>query len=125
MSYIPCVTQRTDSITDFTHLVSMLYSNRNQMKDENESLAELVEALKNLSNTMNSTKRALEAQVKVNEGKFRSVEEALVQRSIEDGIIANFHNASESQLEIVFRERPKFFKYYDEAYKDPEFFKVK
>lgn len=59
---------------------------------------------------MADTTKALQAQVKVNEGKFKSVEEALVQQSIEDGVIRNFDRASPAQLDKLFRNR--FFRYY-------------
>lgn len=74
---------------------------------------------------MAATTKTLEAQVKVNEGKFKSVEEAMIQRCIEDGIINNLHNASEKQLDRIFDSRHRTFRYYDEFYKEIEFIKIK
>jgi indole-3-glycerol phosphate synthase len=86
---------------------------------------ELVEALKSLSQEMANTTKILQAQVKVNEGKFESVERALVQRSIEDGVIANLDKASPEQLDRILQPHPKFFRYYHEIYDDICFVKVK
>ena len=86
---------------------------------------ELVEALKNLSQGIDDLTKVLQAQVKVNEGKFESVERALLQRSIEDGVIANFDKASPEQLDRILNGRFKFFRYYHEVYDDICFVKVK
>ena len=87
-------------------------------------MQELIEALSKLSTTMTATKKTLEAQIKVNEGKFKSVEEAIIQRSIEDGIINNLHNASEKQLDKILDSRNRTFRYYEEFYKEIEFIKI-
>ncbi len=90
-----------------------------------EGLQELIDSLKELSKAMSSTAKVLRAQVKVNEGKFKDVQTALLQQSIEDGIISNLHVANETQLRRILAKENRYFKYYDEAYKEVEFFQIK
>jgi hypothetical protein len=88
-------------------------------------MEDLLAELKKLSQGISETTKLLEAQVKVNEGKFRSVNEALLQRSIEDGMIRNIRNASEQQLDRIFNKRNRYFRYYEEIYLKPEFIQIK
>ena len=88
-------------------------------------MEDLLAELKKLSQGISETTKLLEAQVKVNEGKFGSVNEALLQRSIEDGMIRNIRNASEQQLDRIFNKRSRHFRYYEEIYLKPEFIQIK
>jgi hypothetical protein len=88
---------------------------------------ELKEALKKLHKLIAENTEVLEAQKRVNDGNFRSLEEALVQKRIEEGVIAQLENASEQQYRFILSREMRFFRYYKETYDliNPEFFSVK
>jgi hypothetical protein len=84
----------------------------------------LKEELGKLSSTFRDLTKTMEAQKMVYLGYFRNIEEALLRRNIEDGIINNIHNATPAQLDAITNKSKGFFVYYRDFYKEIEFFKI-
>lgn len=72
---------------------------------------ELAQSLVKLSKAITDLTEIAQAQQKVNEGKFKTVDQALIQKRIEDGVIAKFETASPHQLDQLFKNR--FFRFYE------------
>ena len=96
------------------------------MKDSDNK--EIMASLQELAYIMNSSRELAEVLERVEQGHFRSVDEGLMQKRIEDGVIKNLHNASDHQLAVILSRERRFFKYYaDAAYNSDslEFVKIK
>ena len=89
---------------------------------------DIMASLQELSHKMNASRELAEVLKRVEQGHFRSVDEGLMQKRIEDGVIKNLHNASDHQLAVILSRERRFFKYYaDAAYNSDnlEFVKIK
>ena len=88
----------------------------------------IIDSLQELAYIMDSSRELAEVLERVEQGHFRSVDEGLMQKRIEDGVIKNLHNASDHQLAVILYRERRFFKYYaDVAYNSNniEFVKIK
>lgn len=84
----------------------------------------LRDELKKLSDKFRDLTKTMEAQKLVDLGYFRTLDEALLRRNIEDGIINKLHEATPKQLEVITNKSNSFFIYYRDFYNDVEFFKI-
>jgi len=98
--------------------------NRTLYDSEFSNLDSLKEELEKLSSTFRDLTKTMEAQKMADLGYFRNIEEALLRRNIEDGIINNIHNATPAQLDAITNKSKGFFVYYRDFYKEIEFFKI-
>lgn len=85
---------------------------------------ELRDELKKLSDKFRDLTKTMEAQKMVDLGYFRTLDEALLRRNIEDGIINKLHEATPKQLEVITNKANSFFIYYKDFYKEIEFFEI-
>jgi hypothetical protein len=93
-------------------------SNRDELKNE---LKKLSDKFRDLNRDLT---KSMEAQKLVNLGYFRTLDEALLRRNIEDGIINKLHEATPKQLDAITDKSKGFFVYYRDFYKEIEFFKI-
>lgn len=90
---------------------------------EVRDMVEVIGMLKELHGSINRMNEVIEAIKKVEAGFFKNVDDAILRKRMEDGVIAHLNNATPGQIEILFKQ--KFFRYYREVYDDISFIKIK
>jgi hypothetical protein len=105
------------------YLVSRIIGPDVEYNPENVGLS-IRDELKKLSDKFRDLTKTMEAQKMVDLGYFRTLDEALLRRNIEDGIINKLHEATPKQLDVITNKNNSFFIYYRDFYKEIEFFKI-
>ena len=105
------------------YLVSRIIGPDVEYNPENVGLS-IRDELKKLSDKFRDLTKTMEAQKMVDLGYFRNLDEALLRRNIEDGIINKLHEATPKQLDVITNKNNSFFIYYRDFYKEIEFFKI-
>ena len=75
----------------------------------------LVDSIKMLENSIDIFSDDLRDLQSKSE-RFKTIDEALIQKSIEDGIIKHIEKASDYQLSIILDPCKGYFRYYSEIY---------
>lgn len=86
-------------------------------------MVEIMDTLKKLHESINTMNEVIEATKKVQAGFFKNVDDAILRKRIEDGVIAHLNNATPGQIESLFKQG--FFQYYREVHDDVSFIKIK